>query len=544
MLKIARDEWRWLLGWSFFTLFLTSVPLILGLFVTPAGHEFTGLLFNAHDGNSYLSKMQEGRRGDWLYHSAFTSEPAGPGAVLFIYYLLLGKIAGLLSLPNILVFHAVRLLTGLLLLVVSYGFIGLLFNEKRAGRLAFLLVCFSAGLGWLLAPLGILPVDFWVAEGYTFLSIFANAHFPLTSACLVLALAGGLAGMQGKGFRYYLWAALAAGVIGFVLPYVLVTLAGVLALFWLRQVLARSAGWRVLPGLAVIGLGALPGPLLTLWTISRDTTLQAFMRQGRIPTPDVFSMLAGYGLLVPFTLAGLWWAEKLLPGHASKTITGQPSLDPVPWRLVSAWLLATVILLVLPFNFSRRLVEGVHLPLACLAAAGWYEIVAPRLASRWRRPLRQLLVGGSALTSLVLVLLSVSFLFPAGPDLNEPVKAPYLTPAEQGAISWLNAHARPGEVVLSGPLLGNVLPGRTLVKTFYGHLDETIDPDRKYALLEQFFNKNTAPIDRYGIINSWSLKYLVYGWREKQLGLFDPAQGNWQKVFQQDDLQIFRLTTS
>lgn len=541
MLKISRDEWGWLLGWSFFTLFLTIVPQILGLLVVPAGNEFTGLLFNAHDGNSYLAKMQEGRRGDWLYHSAFTSEPPGPGGILFIYYLLLGKLAGLLNLPNIVVFHAVRVLSGLLLLVVSYGFIGLLFVEKKSKRLAFLLVCFSAGLGWLLAPLGILPVDFWVAEGYTFLSIFANAHFPLTTTCLILALAGGLAGMQGRGFRYYLWAGLAACAIGFILPYVLVTVAGTLGLFWVRQVIVRSAGWQELAGLVIIGLGALPGPVLTLWTISRDSTLQAFMRQGQIPPPDFWSMLAGYGLLIPFGLAGLWWAEKILPVSGSKE-DGQSSSRVIPWRLVSAWLVAAVILLILPFSFSRRLVEGVHLPLACLAAAGWLEIVGPRLAPRWRKPLRQLLVAVSALTSLVLVLLSVSFLFPTEPSLNEPVKAPYLTPAEQGAINWLNVHARPSEIVFSGPLLGNVLPGRTPVTTFYGHLDETIDPDRKYGLLEKFFAENTTPLDRSAIIHDWGLKYLVYGWREKQLGSFDPAQGNWLKVFQEADLQIYQLT--
>lgn len=542
MLKISRDEWRWLLGWSFFTLFLTSLPLIWGLLATPSGSEFTGLLFNAHDGNSYLSKMQEGRRGDWLYHSSFTSEPPGPGAVLFIYYLLLGKLAGLLSLPNILVFHVVRLLTGLLLLIVSYGFIGLLFEEKRQKRLAFLLVCFAAGFGWLLSPLGILPVDFWVAEGYTFLSIFANAHFPLTTASMIVAAAGTLAGIQGQGFKYYLWAAGAACLVGFLLPYALVTLGGVLLVFWLRQLIARQAGWKVFYGLVVVGLGAAPGPLLALWTISRDSNLQTFMRQsGQIPPPDVFSLLAGYGLLVPFGLVGLWWVERILPGK----VVEKEAERLVAWRLVSAWLLATVILVILPLSFSRRLLEGVHLPLACLAAAGWYEVVAPQLASRWRKPLRQLFVAVASLSSIVLVLLSISFLYPAAPSVNEPVKAPYLSPAEQGAIAWLNQNAHPGEVVLSGPLLGNVLPGRTPVNSFYGHTDETINPDQKYAILEKFFDLNhTTSLDRYDIINSWGLKYLVYGWREKLLGSFDPATSNWQKVYQKDDLQIYRLTNS
>jgi hypothetical protein len=551
MLKISRTEWRWMLSWSFFTLGLAALPFIWGWLATPPGHEFTGFLFNAHDGNTYLAKMEQGRQGQWVFHLSYTSETGGNGAVTFTFYLLLGKLAGLLNLPDIIVFHAARLLCGLLLLIVSYAFIALLFHQQDRRRWAFVLVCFAAGFGWILAPLGQLPPDFWVAEGYTFLSIFANPHFPLATALLLIALIWGLLGLESRqkaaagGWRYYAGAAVISFILGFVHPFMLFSLAGVLGLFWLRLALARrSPDWPGFFTLIGVGLAGLPGPFLTWIGTENDPLLKAWMRQNQTITLDPITTLLGYSFLVPLALVGVWWVERLLP----KFIMQDSSLSPedgqqrlLRWQLVTGWLLVTVVLILLPVSFSRRFLEGIHLPLCCLAVAGWYDVIVPRLARRWRQPLRRSLTTVMSLSSVGMVILTIAFLFMPDTDIYEPVRSPYLSAGELGAFDWLRHHATTGDVVLSGPLLSNVLPGRAPVRVFYGHSMETLNPEQKLDILRQFSDVNTSMTTRYAIISQWNLKYLVYGWRERKLGDFDPSTGGWPQVYNYDNVQIYQL---
>jgi hypothetical protein len=95
---------------------------------------------------------------------------------------------------------------------------------------------------------------------------------------------------------------------------------------------------------------------------------------------------------------------------------------------------------------------------------------------------------------------------------------------------------------LTGPVLGNVLPGRVLRPVFYGHLYETLDSPRKLGQVRQFFDAATPMAFREGLIRDERLSYLVYGWREKRLGGFDPASAGWPLLFSQDEVQIYRLT--
>ncbi len=539
----ARREWRWFWWWSFLTLAATCLPLVWAWLATPAGAEFTGLLFNAHDSNTYLAKMNEGRRGEWVFSLAYTSESPGPGAVTYLFYLLLGKLAGLLNLPNVLVFQMARLVCGFLLLWSSYWFSGLLFGQPDRRRLAFRLVCFSSGLGWLVGPFNILPVsptDFWVAESYTFLTIFANPHFPLATALLTWGIGGGLLGLESRRFRPWLGAALASFLLGFVHPFVVATLGVVLGLYWLRLAFGRGPDWAGFAGLLGLGLAGFPGAFLTLWGTWQDPLLSRWMAQNQVTTLALPILLLGYGLLVPLSLAGGWWVERILPNSSVGAALPGPGL--ARWRLATTWVAGTAGLLVLPISFSMRFLEGMHLPLCCLAAAGWFYLTEGRLSSRGQKIGQPVLVGLAGISSLVMVVISIGLIYLPSDDLRDPVRSPYLSQGERGAIDWLNAQARPGEIVLTGPVLGNLLPGRTPVRVFYGHAMETLDPEVKLAILRQFCDPASTMSQRYAIISSWGLKYLVYGWRERRIGTFDPATGGWPPVYDRDGIQIYRLS--
>ena len=533
----AQQRWVW--GWVLLTLGLAALPFVWGWLSAPPGQEFSGFLLNASDGNTYLSKMEEGRQGSWRFYLSYTGEQGGTGAYTYLFYLLLGKLAGLLSLSNILMFHLARLAGGLALLLVSFRFIRLLFTDPARQRFAFRLACLSAGLGWLLVLVMPNPPDFWVAEGYTFQSIFVNPHFPVATALLIYIVIESVLGLEGEGFRAYRKGWAASFVLGYVHPFLLFTLAGVLGLVWLRLVIAsRKIDWTGFAGLVLTGIAGTPGPLLTWWGTSHDPLLSRWMAQNQTPSLDLPTFLAAYGLLIPLGLFGGWWVEWVLRRKPETGVNVEKETGVGRWQVVTTWLLVTIVLLALPFSFSRRFLEGIHLPLCCLATAGYYALF-PKAGDHFKEKALTLFLS---LTSLGLVILAVALLYLPHDDLYDPVRSPYLSQGELGAISWLDRNSQPGEIILTGPVLGNVLPGRVLRPVFYGHVYETLDSQRKLGQVRQFFDAATPMSFREGLIRDERLSYLVYGWREKRLGGLDPASAGWPLLFNQEGVQIYRLS--
>ena len=160
---VSKGEWRWALVWAAIIVGLASLPFLLAWQLAPDGTSSTGLLINHYDGASYYAKMQQGARGDWLFHLAFTPEPH-EGSFVFVFYLALGHLAGALGLSIPLTFHLARAAAGLFLLLVAYRFIAHFFARVRSRRLAYLLLGLSAGFGWLVGPLGFTTADLWVAR--------------------------------------------------------------------------------------------------------------------------------------------------------------------------------------------------------------------------------------------------------------------------------------------------------------------------------------------------------------------------------------------
>ncbi|NLF13892.1 MAG: hypothetical protein GX597_19085, partial [Anaerolineaceae bacterium] len=155
MVAISRRERQWALRWAIAVVALSCLPYLLAWALAPDGTRYTGLLLNPLDGASYYAKMQQGARGDWLFHLPFTPEPH-EGSPIFLFYLALGHLSRLLSLPIPLVYHLARAAAGLFLLLVAYDFIARFIERTSLRRAAFGLLSVSAGFGWLLVLWGVL----------------------------------------------------------------------------------------------------------------------------------------------------------------------------------------------------------------------------------------------------------------------------------------------------------------------------------------------------------------------------------------------------
>ena len=153
-------------------------PFLLAYLAADGTVFFKGFLLNPLDGHTYLSKIYQGMQGSWKFTLPYTSNP-GEGSYLFLYYLFLGHVAGLLNISQLTIFHLARIINaGFLLFSVLYFIRSYLPDGAQDQKIA-LLTLTGSGCGWLLIASGHQTSDFWVAEMYPLLSSLANPHFPL-----------------------------------------------------------------------------------------------------------------------------------------------------------------------------------------------------------------------------------------------------------------------------------------------------------------------------------------------------------------------------
>ena len=521
--EITRREYRFVLLVGAVALFVTSIPYILGAALATDGRIFGGFVYAVEDCYSYLAKMREGAGGAWLFHIAYTPEPHS-GAFFFPFHLLLGKIAALLpggdlTTRMVLVYHGARLLFGLGLLLTVYRFLAEFTPRLAVRRLAWLMVTFDGGLGWLLVALGqpnwlgSLPLDFILPEGFTFLVLYGFPHIALARALLLWGLLFLLWAWEAnpqsrtthhaprnthhaiRNTQYATLSGLCWLLMGLIVPFYVGVAWAVAGAAWLALALrGRRIPWREGLLAALAALLSAPVVAYSAWVFTSDPVYKTWATQNLVLSPHPLHYLAAYGvplLLAAFALRPAWRSAR-------------------PVWLPLAWVAVVPLLVYLPFNLQRRLVEGVQVPLSLLAAWGLVKISKSRL-----------------LVSVILVSLSLTnVLLVAGNSLalrGRPAPI-YRDAGQVAAMDWLNGRVRPDDVVLTSYATGNYLPARVGARVFVGHGPESVHAAEKDELVRQFFSAATDDTWRRWLLEEYGVDYVFWGPEERATGTFDPGE--------------------
>jgi len=546
---VSRQEWRWVLAVGAMVLALTSVPYLLGWALQTDKRLFGGFVYAVEDGYSYLAKMRQGAEGAWLFHIAYTPEPHS-GALFFPFHLLLGKLAALLpgadlTTRMVWTYHSARLVFGTGLLLTVYRFLAAFTSAVALRRLAFLLVASGSGLGWLLVALGqpgwlgSLPLDFILPEGFTFLVLYGFPHIALGRTLLLWGIlfllrawevspGPGVRGSKSGGgnVRWAFFAGLAWLTMGLIIPFYVPVAWAVTGAMWVASLLRHvpkvaSRGSPLRPmqelRLAVLaGLLSAPVVAYSALVFTTDPVYATWSAQNLILSPHPLHYLAAFGVLLALAAlaAPRVWQEKG-PGWAAL-----------------AWVAIVPLLVYLPFNLQRRLVEGVQVPLSLLAAWG---VSGFRLQGFRLRVVISALLVGLSLTNGLLVAGNSLALVPRPPPVFRDAE-------EIAALDWLNGQARSDDVVLAAYETGNYLPARVGARVFVGHGPETVRFEEKQALVAQFFNAATNDGWRQTLLAEYGVDWVVWGPAEQALGGFDPRTAHYLRtVYQINRHMIFRV---
>ncbi len=521
---------------------LSSVPYLIGYLSAAPGTVFSGFVVDLDDCSSHLAKMQQGSWDGWTYRILFTPEDH-PGAILNTFYVGLGKLASLLGFSLIQIYQLARLACGLGLLLTAYLFIAS-FVEGRERRLtAFLLVCLSSGLGWLVLLIGsptlagLSPIDFWLMEAYTFFTIFTFPHMAAAVALLLLFFVLALRDLAAPRIPLLLSSVVALLALCAIQPFMALLVDAALAAYWVLLVWARrEVPWR--EGLTLCTWGVVPLPLIAYYlrAFDIDPVFRSWSAQNILPSPPVLHLALGYGIVLALAALG---AVFVIRQRNEKRL------------FLVAWVTIGLLLMYVPFKLQRRMVEGLHVPLCVLATVGLLDYVVPTaLRARWmeriaewrgyeakgfRRFLVFLLIAATLPSTLFLVADSSVRALDSGSAL-------FYTTGEIEAIHWLKYNTLRTDTVLASYEMGRLIPARAGNRVFMGHFIETVEVNHKKILANTFFQSQTSNGFRLELLEEYNISYVLHGPSEARMGDFDPSAATYLSLsYSNDEVEVYRV---
>ncbi len=533
-------ERRWVLIVTAIALVVANLPAMMGFLTAPAGTVYTGIDATAPgDVNVYLSYLEQVRQGHLLIRDLFTAGPQR--ALLNPFWLALGLFGSVTGLPPLAVYFLSRILIGGVLLLLVYWLISFVFDDVRRRKIAFILSVFASGIGAWAAPFieahfqgnvpgRFWPMDLWVSEAFTFLSLHHSPHF--LAATILILLSGALLvrSAEQRSLRHAIAAGLAMLALFSFHPFHVVSLAYITVGFLVTLVIVqRREAVGHLARFALAWLIASPAVAYHIWLIRSDPLSSARAGQNILLTTSIGTTVLSYGWLLVAAVGG------------SVVLLRRGTLRN---RLMVAWAAAQALSLYAPIFFNRRLTHGLNVVLAVLAAAG-----VARAIDRLRQTRLRALTAGPAVAIIGLLLFGMSTLWVTSQDLSfilgqKGRHLPYyffLADDYRGALQWLREHGTERTIVLSAPITGNFVPGWSGRSVVVGHNVETVRFDERLDEARRFFTDETDA-ERAAYLEKNGITHVIVGPWERKLGPFSGANVPYLRpAYQQGEVSLFEV---
>ena len=523
-LHIERHEWYRVAIVAVVTVAVSCVPYIFGAMSAPANMDFTGIHhINRGDTYTYLAWMEQAREGHLLFKNLYATENQA-NVIFHPLFLVGGWLAGIFSLPNIIVYHILRILTALVFIFIAYCFIAVFFPSKKIRLYTLLLLVSSSGLGWMFNSI-IASSDNWMSDAITFLTIYESPLLLFSMTLSLLALLGIIL-FQKTGRSWFVHLTGISFAVLVISHFYISLLVGMLAFMCIAYYFVRQENrqgidfrkfWMLFP-YGLVSLGYLffvfsHGSIYDDWLGAMDF---------RSPPPIVY--LYGYGFLVPLALCGIWQAIKKRQEHM---------------LILVIWVIICVFLLYQPFlpDLQRKFIEGLHIPLTILSVSGLLFIYELSLA--WVRQKSRIILF------LGFILLSCTNWFVMDLDVRlfRSHSQPYFIPENvMQSMYWLNQNKQTDSILLASYTYSNLAPGVAGVTSFFGHTYQTPRAFEKKKVVEDFYSNVGSEDHKKQLLQENGITYIVYGPLEKESGYQDIwALPFISRVYNSGNISIYRF---
>lgn len=527
MKKSRTTEYRWAIWVAIGIMALTCVPYAIGYAIAPKGYHFLGFICNMDDVCVYLSWMRQAADGHFFLRNLFTTEPQS-GIGFNLLFLALGTFSRITHLPLVAVLHLARIAAGIALLLAVYGMSAIWLDDERSRRIGLLIVGLSAGIGWVFRT-GVTDilrasVDRWQLEAITYLSLYASPLYSFPTLLMIASLYFLLRFSKTGAWRYAVYAGLILLLLANVHTYDVITISAIWA-FYSAYRLVKKDTRPMIGGLIAAAIAA-PSAAYQFHFYKLDSV---FRDRAAVPTPSpaIYWYAAGYGLLLPLAMYGVWRSVK------QRRDIG----------FLICWIIATFVVAYLPISFQRKLFMGTHIPLSLLAAIGVMGLME-RIPVK-RQTLAVIILVGALIPSN-LAFMSRNIVQVLTNEITTAAHVPYASKDEMAALEYLRTHSRPGDLILAVPPTACLIPGFAGRPVYCGHWGETVDFRRKFWEVFAFYSNKETPDQRLDFLREHNFAYVVGYHQHEGIRMvdFDAHPAPYLKpVFPTRELTVYKFET-
>jgi hypothetical protein len=506
-------------------------PFIVFALQNPAQsqQQFMGAMHDYQNSAADLARMQEGAEGRWLLSFQFSPE-AHQRAFVHPLYAVLGHLAGFVGQSPFLIYHIMRIFSGLFMYLTIYHLGASIWVKVRTRRIFFVTSSLGAGFGWIVALATSLKgepniPDLMIPQAFPIYAAAANVHYPLAIACLCL-LTSIIIPMLRPGSHVTPSAEnggvvcfLAALVLAFVYPDALLPICVALILsvliHWGLQ--RKASSYEAYWGLWIL-VPALPIITYDLMTLFYNPFVATWVQQRASQVPSIWMLLISVGLPLLIALPGLFRAVRRFEADGD--------------RFMLLWLLSMVILMYLPIQLGHYLLVGLMLPIGYFATRSIEDFWLTFIKRRFR----------SILYVLVVPLLVMSHVFwlylPVFPLMRgwQGINAMMLPLDVSQALLWMDKSIEDEAIILAPPDIGLWIPSWVGGRVVYGHPIETYQASEKLAEVSAWYAE-TDMSHCANLITDYSVAYVVLGAKEIAAGV--PCAEGLRLIHQRGNVRIY-----
>jgi len=524
---VTRNECMFAITWSIIIAIITIIPYALGRTYTPKDMVFTEFIASNYDQESYMAWMKQASDGKILFEDKYTTENQS-GMFFHPLFLFCGKLAGLLNMNMINAYHGMRLLFGILMLIFIYFFSASFIKDIKIRKYFLIFVSISAGWGFL-APnpvvwfnqYNIMSLDMWITEASTFLIFLTK---PLFAFALILILAIFLLMLEafktGKSKYVYF-----SGILGVLLalthPYDVFSVYAVLFVF----LIAKKAPLKEYLLFILFASISITGLIYQALLFTHDPVFKEWSKT-ITATPNPLSFIIGYGFAGVFAL--LYLFDKKWSKDKSNLF-------------LLIWIVTILAVSYFPVKFQRRMILGLHIPIALLAVKYFFECFIPAL-----KKLRLFKTLKPDILFVILVIFTIPtnirYIYDCYSDMKINVYNYNIFKDDAEAFRWMDANTDKKDAFIASRIIGMYIPAWSGNKVYAGHYDQTVNYTSKIQDIKVFFEGKTNAKAIEAFLKSNRISYIYSGTFEKIIGIPDFEKMSFlKKVYTNKTVDIYRV---
>ena len=515
-----------------------NIPLIISYFRTPLNTVFPLIHSDSsYDYHVYLSVINEGQNGFWLFKDHFTSDDTKPG-IFYLYYIFLGKISSIFRLWPPLVYHLARIVSVEIFLVAVFLLMRLLLPNRLS---------FPAAVAAIISTLP--PLYFFrqpdafstFTPWWSFLEAISRLdglpHHIFGQAMLLISLIYFLKFFKAKEKKFLLLASVTAVISGIVLPPALFPVVIGLPLTFTAASLYQFIKYKkitvdktVTAPFIIYWLSSLIPLALSAWQ-TRQGYPWILWQTWEVSRWNVQETAFNRHLLTSFSLLSIISIPAII--HIFKK-NDWPKIFVVFWAATPIVMLPFVNLV--SIGKIRLITAAPFVPWSVLAAVSFGLLFAGlrKKSLSYLTVAAFILLNWSVTIPLLIQKIKTSRRFPLYSNFFIPQK-------NWNSITYIKDNLPAGSIILSNEYVGNIIPAYTPSISYFGHINQTLDFAKKQGNVWLFYTRNISDSEALNFLEQNNISYIFYGEDEVMLGKSKIDYPFLEKIYDRDGIFIFKF---